>query len=107
MGITGKPLRFVLLVDQTGSFTGIQYVHEALRQHKECEMASKDRQLRFLTNIDMGDFWRAVEGLNFEETLVVINSTGQTGLDKIPLIQTLVKWFETSYMKQTKGGAIR
>ena len=57
-----------------GSFLGPMFAYEAIRFHRECHEAAGGRIVRFLANVDPTDFYMATEGLDFEETLFVINS---------------------------------
>merc|ERR1719359_1047271 len=73
-GFTGKPLTDVVCIGIGGSYLGVEFVFEALKTDPEAAAAAVGRRLRFLANVDPIDVKRALDGLNAEETLVVIVS---------------------------------
>ena len=73
-GATGKPLTNVVAIGIGGSYLGPLFVHTALTTDATGMAASKDRQLRFLANVDPVDCAKCLQGLNAEETLVVVVS---------------------------------
>jgi len=92
-GFTGKKIMNVICIGIGGSYLGIEFVYEALRNHKEgCENA-KGRKLRFLANVDPIDFARAIDGLDLEETLVLINSKTFTTAETMLNARTMKNLF--------------
>lgn len=73
-GYSGKPLTNILAIGIGGSFLGPEFVFESLKFDTKCREASQNFKLRFLANVDPVDFNRAIQGLDIEETLVVIVS---------------------------------
>lgn len=73
-GVTGKPLKNVISIGIGGSYLGPEFVYEALRFDPVAKKAAEGRTLRFLANVDPVDVARATEGLNPEETLVIVVS---------------------------------
>jgi len=73
-GYSGKALKNIISIGIGGSYLGPEFVYEALREDETCKKASEGLRLRFLANVDPIDFKRAMEGLDVEETLVVIVS---------------------------------
>jgi glucose-6-phosphate isomerase len=53
--------------------------------------------LRFLANVDPIDFDRAVQGLNVEETLVLVNSKTFTTAETILNAKSVRKWLLDGY----------
>lgn len=77
-GATGKPLTNVISVGIGGSYLGAEFVFESLRTDSTCATAAHGRKLKFLANVDPIGFVRATQGLNPEETLVIIISKSFT-----------------------------
>ncbi|EQC34889.1 glucose-6-phosphate isomerase, cytosolic 2 [Saprolegnia diclina VS20] len=91
-GATGKKLLNVVSIGIGGSYLGPEYVFEALRHEKVAKAAAAGRTLRFLANVDPVDAARAVEGLNPEDTLVVVVSKTFTTAETMLNARTLRKW---------------
>ncbi len=72
--MTGKALKNVISIGIGGSYLGPEFVFEALRHDPAARAAAEGRRLRFLANVDPVDVARATEGLNPEETLVIVVS---------------------------------
>jgi len=75
----------------------IEFVYEALRSHPAYKKASEGRNLKFLANVDPIDFNRAVEGLNVEETLLLVNSKTFTTAETILNAKSCKKWLLDGY----------
>ncbi|GMH41089.1 hypothetical protein BSKO_08999 [Bryopsis sp. KO-2023] len=95
LGVTGKPLKNVVAVGIGGSFLGPAFVHTALRTEPAGQSASNGRKLRFLANVDPIDVARALDGINQEETLVVIISKTFTTAETMLNARTLRTWLTT------------
>ncbi|KDO30887.1 glucose-6-phosphate isomerase [Saprolegnia parasitica CBS 223.65] len=91
-GATGKKLLNVVSIGIGGSYLGPEYVFEALRHEKVAKAAAAGRTLRFLANVDPVDAARAVEGLNPEDTLVIVVSKTFTTAETMLNARTLRKW---------------
>eukprot|EP00929_Paragymnodinium_shiwhaense_P103576 TRINITY_DN6718_c0_g1_i4.p1 TRINITY_DN6718_c0_g1~~TRINITY_DN6718_c0_g1_i4.p1 ORF type:complete len:552 (-),score=183.44 TRINITY_DN6718_c0_g1_i4:373-2028(-) len=91
-GHTGKPLKDVVCIGIGGSYLGVEFVFEALKTDDEAAAAAKGRGLRFLANVDPIDSKRALEGLNAEETLVVIISKTFTTAETMLNAKTVKEW---------------
>ncbi|OQS03226.1 glucose-6-phosphate isomerase [Thraustotheca clavata] len=91
-GATGKKLVNVISIGIGGSYLGPEYVFEALKHEKVAKAAAEGRTLRFLANVDPVDAARAVEGLNPEDTLVVVVSKTFTTAETMLNARTLRKW---------------
>jgi len=63
-----------LVIGIGGSYLGPEFVFEALKTDAESKKVADGRKLKFLANVDPIDFSRAIEDIDIEETLVVINS---------------------------------
>jgi glucose-6-phosphate isomerase len=63
-----------LVIGIGGSYLGPEFVFEALKTDAESKKGADGRNLKFLANVDPIDFSRAIEDIDIEETLVVINS---------------------------------
>ena len=109
-GFTGKNLRNVVVIGIGGSYLGIEFVYEALRSHSEAKKLADGRKLKFLANVDPIDFSRAVEGLNAEETLFVVNSktftTAETILNAKSCKEWVLKHYEQQGVKQEEFGKV-
>lgn len=71
-----------------------------MRSHHTYKELSKDRKIRFLANVDPVDFARAVEGLDAEETLIVINSKTFTTAETILNAKTCRDWLLNEHKKK-------
>eukprot|EP01084_Bolivina_argentea_P177867 307567_1 len=91
-GCTRKSIKNVISVGIGGSYLGPEFVHEALRTDKIGEASAKGRTLRFLANVDPVDMSRAINGLDPEETLVVIISKTFTTAETMLNALTLKDW---------------
>ncbi|CAG9460067.1 unnamed protein product [Pedinophyceae sp. YPF-701] len=91
-GATGKELKNVVAIGIGGSYLGPLFVHTALRTEQETAEAAKGRQLRFLANVDPVDVARALNGLDAEETLVVVISKTFTTAETMLNARTVRQW---------------
>ena len=109
----------MLVIGIGGSYLSIEFVHEALRNHPLCAKESSGRKIKFLANVgryhnsffpplqftpssthpDPIDFARAVEGLNHETTIIVINSKTFTTAETILNAKTAKNWLLGEYQK--------
>jgi glucose-6-phosphate isomerase len=71
---SGKKLKNIVAIGIGGSFLGPEFVYEALRYEPTCKAASAGYNLKFLANVDPTDFFRALEGIDVEESLFIIVS---------------------------------
>lgn len=92
LGSTGKVLKNIISIGIGGSYLGPEYVFEALRYEPVAKAASEGRTLRFLANVDPVDVARATNGLNPEETLVIVVSKTFTTAETMLNARTLRKW---------------
>ena len=80
-----------------GSFLGPMFAYEAIWYHRECHEAAGRRRVWFLANVDPTDFYIATEGLDFEETLFIVNSktftTAETMLNAKTVKSMLLKHY--------------
>jgi glucose-6-phosphate isomerase len=101
LGHTGKALTNVVVIGIGGSYLSLEFVYESLRSSKLGKDSSKNRKLRFLANVDPIDFDRAVEGLDAETTLFVINSKTFTTAETILNAKTCRTWLANHYKATT------
>lgn len=80
-----------------GSYLSLEFVYEALRFHPDCKKAAQNRSLRFLANVDPIDVARALENLNPEETLFIINSKTFTTAETMLNARTCRAWLLKHY----------
>jgi len=80
-----------------GSFLGIEFVYEAIRYHSACVKSASGRTLRFLANVDPNDFVRATNGLDPEQTLVMVNSKTFTTAETMLNAKTAKDWILKHY----------
>lgn len=93
-GATGKTLKNTVSIGIGGSYLGPEFVYEAMRTDEGCKKSSEGRSLRFLANVDPVDVSRALEGLDPEETLIVIVSKTFTTAETMLNARTLKRWLE-------------
>jgi len=74
------------------SYLGVEYVYEALRKDSSAGPACSGRTLRFLANVDPTDVARALEGLDPEQTLVVVISKTFTTAETMLNARTAREW---------------
>ncbi|KAH0478676.1 MAG: uncharacterized protein KVP18_004080 [Porospora cf. gigantea A] len=99
-GLTGKLLTKVLCIGIGGSYLGPEFVAEALSTCDEAIRTHKERQLRFLANVDPIDVRRALRGLDPETTLVVIVSKTFTTAETMLNARTVRKWLLEHYAQK-------
>ena len=103
-GYSGRTLKNYIVVGIGGSYLSIDFVYEALKNHPMYQSAIKGRTLRFVANVDPMDFTRAVDGLDPEETLIIVNSKTFTTAETMLNARTLRKWLLDHY--KTTGADI-
>lgn len=92
VGSTGKQLKNVISIGIGGSYLGPEFVFEALKDEPEAKKAAAGRTLRFLANVDPVDVARSIEGLDPEETMVVVVSKTFTTAETMLNARTLRSW---------------
>lgn len=94
-GHTGKKLINFVSIGIGGSYLGGEFVYQALKDHRDYEKSSHGLNLRFLANVCPIDFKRAFDGLNPENTLVIVISktftTKETMLNAISARDWILK----------------
>lgn len=88
-GYSGKVLKNTLIIGIGGSYLGPEFVFEAMREDPQAKKDAEGRKLKFLANVDPIDFHRAMDGMDIEETLVVINSKTFTTAETMLNAQTV------------------
>jgi len=96
VGATGKTLKNVVSIGIGGSYLGPEFVYEALRTDENGAKAATGRKLRFLANVDPVDVARATEGLDPEETMVIVVSKTFTTAETMLNARTLKRWLENA-----------
>ncbi|GAB2212569.1 hypothetical protein Droror1_Dr00020543 [Drosera rotundifolia] len=96
LGATGKALKDVIAIGIGGSYLGPLFVHTALQTDPEGVEAARDRQLRFLANVDPIDVAKSIKGLNPETTLVVVVSKTFTTAETMLNARTLREWISSA-----------
>ncbi|EER19472.1 glucose-6-phosphate isomerase, putative [Perkinsus marinus ATCC 50983] len=91
-GVTGKLLKNVVAVGIGGSYLGPEFVFEALRTDPVAKKAAEGRTTKFLANVDPIDVERALDGLNAEETLLVVISKTFTTAETMLNAKTVRQW---------------
>ena len=103
-GYSGKDLKNTLIIGIGGSYLGPEFVFEALRTDEASRKGAEGRRLKFLANVDPIDFTRAIDGLDIEETLVVINSktftTAETMLNARTVRQHIIDHYSKKYPEE-------
>ena len=98
-GFSGRDLKNTLIIGIGGSYLGPEFVFEALRTDESSSKAATGRKLKFLANVDPIDFHRAMDGLDIEETLVVINSKTFTTAETMLNARTVRNYIIEHYSK--------
>lgn len=80
-------------------------MYEALRCHGSYSAKSKGRKIRFLANVDPIDLARATEGLDVEETMILINSKTFTTAETILNAKSCKKWMIEEFQKKNINDA--
>ena len=87
LGITGKKIRNILSIGIGGSYLGPEYLAEVSKPFAVINM-----NLYFIANVDPTDFARKTQGLNPEETLVVIVSKTFTTAETMANARAVKSW---------------
>ncbi len=98
-GFSGKNLSNLIVIGIGGSYLGIEFVYEAIRCHSAAAAGAVGRRLKFIANVDPLDFSRAVDGLNPEETLILVNSKTFTTAETMLNAKTCKNWLLEHYRK--------
>lgn len=99
-GFSDKALRNTLIIGIGGSYLGPEFVFEALKTDGSSRKGAEGRKLKFLANVDPIDFNRAMEDLDIEETLVVINSKTFTTAETMLNARTVRNFIIDHYSKK-------
>lgn len=91
-GVSGKPLTNFVAIGIGGSYLGPLFIHNALQFEQSCKSAAGIRKLRFLANVDPVDVSKAINGLDPEETLVVVISKTFTTTETMLNARTVRTW---------------
>lgn len=93
-GATGKRLKRFVAVGIGGSYLGPDFVYEALKTDAHAASAGQRSgyDLHFLANVDPVDVKRVVEGLDPEETMVIIVSKTFTTRETLVNAKTMRDW---------------
>jgi len=86
-GHTGKRIRTVINVGIGGSYLGPEMAYLALRPFSDRSLA-----VRFISNVDGGNFYEATQGLDAAETLFIISSKTFTTLETMTNAATARRW---------------
>lgn len=93
-GATGKNIKHFIAVGIGGSYLGPDFVFEALKTDSEAAAAGPKAgySLHFLANVDPVDVKRVVDGLDPEETMIVIVSKTFTTRETLVNAKTMRQW---------------
>ena len=91
-GHTGRRIKNVISVGIGGSYLGPAFVSEVLATEIQGIYSSQGFTLRFLSNVDPVDVERCVDGLDAEETLVVVVSKTFTTAETMLNARTMRQW---------------
>lgn len=89
LGVTGKPIRFVVNIGVGGSNLGSSMVTEALARYKATEI-----KIFFVANIDADDLNEVLQQINAEETLFLITSKTFTTFETVQNAYAATHWLE-------------
>lgn len=101
LGATGKRIKNFVAVGIGGSYLGPDFVYEALKTdpHAAGNGQRAGYSLQFLANVDPVDVKRTCEGLNPEETMVVVVSKTFTTRETLVNAKTIREWLWDSMGK--------
>lgn len=94
LGATGRKIRNFIVVGIGGSYLGPDFVYEALKWDAEGASAGPRAgySLHFLANVDPVDVRRAVDGMEPEETMVIVVSKTFTTRETLVNAKTMRNW---------------
>lgn len=93
-GATGKRIKNFVAVGIGGSYLGPDFVYEALKTDSAASSAGQKAgySLHFLANVDPVDVKRALDGLDPEETMVIVVSKTFTTRETLVNAKTVRSW---------------
>ena len=96
---TGKEFTTFIIVGIGGSYLGTQFIAESLKLDKVNGGydAQQGKTLRFISNVDPMDFHRAVEGIDYERTMVIVISKTFTTAETMMNAKLMQNWLLTQY----------
>ncbi|HEY4714790.1 MAG TPA: glucose-6-phosphate isomerase [Aquirhabdus sp.] len=97
LGVTGKPIRYVVNIGVGGSNLGSSMVTEALARYK-----TTDIKIFFVANIDADDLNEVLQQVNAEETLFLITSKTFTTFETIQNAYAACHWLEQELQLERK-----
>jgi glucose-6-phosphate isomerase len=105
LGYSGKQLTSVVCIGIGGSYLGPEFVYEALRSDYQAttQEVCKGRTMRFLANVDPIDVGRALQGLDPEQTLVIVISKTFTTAETMLNAVTVRNWVTSHYKSEDKA----
>lgn len=110
-GYSGKIIKNTVVIGIGGSFLGPMFAYEAIRFHWDCHAAADGWKVWFLANVDPTDYFIATEGLDFEETLFIVNSktftTAETMLNAKTVKSMLLKHYKQKYPNEADENFIK
>jgi len=94
LGSTGKRIKHFVAVGIGGSYLGPDFVYEALKTDAEASSAGQRSgySLHFLANVDPVDIKRTVDGLDPEETMIIVVSKTFTTRETLVNAKTARAW---------------
>jgi len=92
VGATGKKIKNFISVGIGGSYLGPAFMHEVLRFERDAMEKSEGYNLRFLSNVDPTDSIIATQGLDPEETMVIVVSKTFTTAETMLNARTVRAW---------------
>lgn len=93
-GATGRRIKHFVAVGIGGSYLGPDFVYEALKTDAEAAATGQRSgyELHFLANVDPVDVLRVVQGLDPEETMIIIVSKTFTTRETLVNAKTMRDW---------------
>ena len=94
VGATGKKIKNFVAVGIGGSYLGPDFVYEALKTDAAASASGQAAgySLQFLANVDPVDVKRAVNGLDPEETIIIVVSKTFTTRETLVNAKTMRSW---------------
>ena len=96
-GYTGKKIRNFISIGIGGSYLGVEFIYQSLRNHPDLQKKAFGYNIHFLANVCPIDFERSIENFDPEETLIIIISKTFTTAETMLNARTCRHWITNAY----------
>jgi len=101
-GFTNKKIKNFISIGIGGSYLGVEFIYQSLKNHPEIYKNAEGYNIHFLANVCPIDFQRAIEGFDPEETLIIIISKTFTTAETMLNARTCRLWITNAFKKLVK-----